>query len=739
VARYVGNKFFQQLERFVSNHPRPLIVLLGLIAMASVFEGNLNLTSPALSSPDLANTNLFLPGDRPEHLALGTGSVYGYASARSVVQGGSIDFHISTGIDTYDIRIFREGGDGLIPMMTINDLPGASYPCQANEYGAPIGVPAGYENEQLGCNWPVAYTLQVPTDWPSGIYLANLLDADDPPGGYGYYIFFIVTEDEPGSTSKTLYQASTNTWQAYNHYGQWSLYAVNSNPPARRVTFDRPFDICNPYGLYGCHQYRWEIPIARWLEYEGYPVEYVTNEDIHADPTLLYNYKLLIIAGHDEYWTKELRDNIDAFIDAGGNVAVLSGNTGYRQVRYEDEGHTLVCYKYEDRMLDPLYGVENIRVATAFATDPVNWPENSTTGLGWRNGGWVNEPPGSEMAGRYTVYRSGHWVYEGTGLQDGDEFWYEPNQTVEVDGALFTWENGLPVVTGGDNTPLNFTILGLQPATQGHATMGIYNRDGGGTVFNAATMGWGFGLWPEYNPDDYEIVRQITRNVIDTLSNGDPTPEPTYAITGTAFSYQPTQLFEGDTVTFSAVITPFYATPPVTYTWYVGDLSPVTTSASGFISHTYETSGTYTVVLTAANVTGQDTYSQVIVVNPPVYPIDDVWFTYTAASMVANEVVTFTAAITPVYASLPITYVWDFGDNSFRSHTINPPLSGQNVVSPIDVVSHTYQTPGLYTVVLTVTDAIGEWDTYNETLVIVPKNNQLVPHHTFLPFVIKGF
>ncbi len=171
-----------------------------------------------------------------------------------------------------------------------------------------------------------------------------------------------------------------------------------------------------------------------------------------------------------------------------------------------------------------MYGVNNIYVATEFADPPVLWPQNSTIGLGWQ--GFVNKSPGDGMTGRYTVYRSNHWVYEGTGLQDGQEFSYEPLETIEVDGAAFTWENGLPVVTGADQTPLNFTILGVQQSSNGYATMGIYSREGGGTVFNAATMGWGRGLWPEYNPNNYGIVQQITRNVINRLSSGEPPPLP---------------------------------------------------------------------------------------------------------------------------------------------------------------------------------------------------------------------
>ena len=44
-------------------------------------------------------------------------------------------------------------------------------------------------------------------------------------------------------------------------------------------------------------------------------------------PNLLSNYRLLVSVGHDEYWSEEMRDNVEAFLENGGNAAFLSGNT----------------------------------------------------------------------------------------------------------------------------------------------------------------------------------------------------------------------------------------------------------------------------------------------------------------------------------------------------------------------------------------------------------------------------
>ena len=127
--------------------------------------------------------------------------------------------------------------------------------------------------------------------------------------------------------------------------------------------------------------------------------------------------------------------------------------------------------------------------------------------------GWL---PASQGYGDYTAYRTNHWVYAGTGLNDGDEFGLSTTIVgFETDGALFRWKDSLPIVTGGDGAPISYKILGLSPASTGNATMGIFKR--GGTLFNAATTDWSHGLATD------PIVDRITRNVIEALDGLTPT------------------------------------------------------------------------------------------------------------------------------------------------------------------------------------------------------------------------
>ena len=53
----------------------------------------------------------------------------------------------------------------------------------------------------------------------------------------------------------------------------------------------------------------------------------------------------MIVAGHDEYWTKGIRDAFERARDSGTNLAFLGANIGFWQMRYEDDRHTIVEYR----------------------------------------------------------------------------------------------------------------------------------------------------------------------------------------------------------------------------------------------------------------------------------------------------------------------------------------------------------------------------------------------------------
>ena len=162
--------------------------------------------------------------------------IQGYASLTSVDQGGSIDFHVRTiNTNSYTLSVFRMGwynGTGGRLMLGPITLPGVVQPMPP----APVYQPAG--SGIVECNWSVSYSLAVPTDWVSGVYLVKLSLSSPAKESY---IVFVVRDD--ARNSPILFQSSVTTYQAYNEWGGSSLYSTTpeGDKTGVKVSFDRPY------------------------------------------------------------------------------------------------------------------------------------------------------------------------------------------------------------------------------------------------------------------------------------------------------------------------------------------------------------------------------------------------------------------------------------------------------------------------------------------------------------------
>ena len=264
--------------------------------------------------------------------------IQGYASETSVALGEALHLHVSTPkhVD-YRIEIYRLGWYGGVGGRLVACLPSCLGYESGGRYGSVDPDPATGE---VRLSWPVTDTLDIPADWVSGYYLARLVPSDGSARGT---VPFIVREG-PSRRSPILVEVPVNTWQAYNAWGGKSLYDFNSTggTPANHVSFDRPY----LWQLPGSQPVtKWELPVVRFLEREGYDVSYATDTDVDRDPGILLRHRVVIVAGHGEYWTKGMRDAFEAARAAGTNLAFLGANIGYWQVRYEDGGRTMVGYK----------------------------------------------------------------------------------------------------------------------------------------------------------------------------------------------------------------------------------------------------------------------------------------------------------------------------------------------------------------------------------------------------------
>ncbi len=433
--------------------------------------------------------------------------VFGYANKLSCVPGEEISFHLSSTAPAVRMTIERRGAKD----ETVFEQKDIACSVQ----------PIPDRASSHGCGWPASFTMAVPDAWRSGCYIATVTPMDGD-GKARQTIQFVVRSANPGKETRILLQLSTNTYNAYTNWGGHSLYSYHDRDglQGHRVSFDRPLQ----------SQYEnWERPFVRWAESNGYTIDYAVNSDLEFHPEILKHYRLVLSVGHDEYWSTAMRDNLEKHIGDGGNVAFLSGNTCCWQVRSEDKGRSLTCWK-QWYNVDPIFRQGDHKLlSTAWSHHLIQRPENQLTGVGFLWGGY-HRSHGQFMDGEasFKVHRPDHWLFEGTNLKRDDRFGGKDTIVgYECDGCEMEWKDGLPFPTSQDGTPKSFTILGTCPARWapgdclwydrfpkdrvGAAVLGVYTQ--GGTVVTTGTTDWAHGL----RGDDPAVVR-ITRNVLDRLS-----------------------------------------------------------------------------------------------------------------------------------------------------------------------------------------------------------------------------
>jgi hypothetical protein len=417
----------------------------------------------------------FYRRDRGSGSGLRSPEIEGFCSDTSVYAGDSIDFLVSTDPPRqFTIDIYRSGyygGKGGRHMLSAGPLQGEAQP-----------VPLMGMERVRECRWKPVHTLRVPKDWRSGVYLAKMTLVGQPAQAY---IIFIVKERR---AADLLFQVSDFTWQAYNKWPGWdSMYDTGINNrsngfsytgPNVRVSFDRP------YGFYGqvhdvvlsngSGEYLlWEHPMAYWLEEQGYDVVYCSNLDTDRDPDILARSKVFLSVAHDEYWTRRMYDNVTAARDAGMSLGFFSGNALRQELLTYDSSVTS----------------QPLRV---IAREKFFEDEDLLMGLKSYGPGY----------GDWTVTRADHWMFEGTGMKNGDAIvglvgW-------EYHGTPSTKIAGLVEVARAKLSPRS-----VRPGEDGWHSAVIYPGPKGNWVFNAGTIWWPEGLAspPGHAPAGSQIAR----------------------------------------------------------------------------------------------------------------------------------------------------------------------------------------------------------------------------------------
>ena len=404
--------------------------------------------------------------------------VWGYADRLSYAPGDVLILHAMSSAAVARMEVVR---DGLVPeTLVIAEI-------------ALTFEPTPEECSVEGCDWPERYRLTIPEGWRSGVYILRLT----VPGHQSEHMFVL----RPAAPKGILMILATGTWCAYNDWGGSNQYQGITGPHraefAPEVSLHRPWakgfvrwpgdapriphaspllskpryphmkfarakGISKKYASSGWAAF--ERPFAVWCEGQGIALDYATQHDLHADPDLLKGYARALIVGHDEYWTWEMRDHLEAWVDGGGELARFAGNF-FWQTRLSPDLSVQTCFKYAAAERDPT--LDPSRLTSYWDHPQVGRPAVATMGLTGSMGvyaGWSR--CAAHGSGGFAIYRPEHWSVRETGLGYGDVlggaakiFGYE------VDGIEFTMTHGLPFAAEGTGLQGDLSIIGWSPAT----------------------------------------------------------------------------------------------------------------------------------------------------------------------------------------------------------------------------------------------------------------------------------
>lgn len=425
-------------------------------------------------------------------------------------------------------------------------------------------------DDLVDCRWRESHRVTLPRDARPGLYAGRFTgEVDGQPVRYD--VTFVVRRAAHSPRAPLLVLCATNSWRAYaaspfaaniSGAAQWPRRAAplpNSHPDAPAFNHYTPHRAGQPSYFAGLrmpwpnaasdalyapegagfsHGTRLERCLHQWLEQQGYPFDVVADLDLHRDPTMLKHYACLVINGHSEYWSGPAMEGVDSFLRQGGNALVLSGNTMYWRVSFDED-----CTVMEQRKTltpsEPDDGTEEKHAAPGGMHGEQYHSHDGQRGGLWRfndrscadiigleTAGWAFADP--EDFGVYRVHQPDHFLFHQpheTGLGPGETFGHGPNLALpraighEWDLTISTLTRMTHHVPPGAQLPQ--AAEGVQVIAQGmrrvpgrmdayldyfegateslnglSAEMIYWERPQGGRVFNAGAVGasWVLGV-----------------------------------------------------------------------------------------------------------------------------------------------------------------------------------------------------------------------------------------------------
>jgi N,N-dimethylformamidase len=459
--------------------------------------------------------------DRPYQFRLLSDGLLGYAWPKWVRAGEQSEFRVHA-VAAYKLELYRYG----LHKEFIRNLG------WFDEHGprATMQITPDGDYSQTGVEWN-----------KFGYASRNHKQYATAPSRSGLYYFharsergeffsfpWIVAPVKP--TAQVAVLVSNINWNAYNSFGGRSNYihadrlphtpTINARLELPRyldpdfgtyetevyapLSFDRPESINHVpletqvndpiEGRAACHVAPAEWRLLGWLEREGFDYDVYAETQFHAGQLDLNAYRTLIISTHPEYWSKEMYYQLKNWVfERGGKLLYLGGNGLNCEVEFLNPT-TMTVRNGEARRLNAEPHLES-----RFGMRQES--EANLLGVVYTEAGIMTAAP-------YRVLDAQHWVFDGTGLSQGDRFGTRSLHERIPGGA-----SGHETDKVSPSSPTNVHRLakGENP-DEGGADMVIFDTPSGGGVFSAGSICWPSSLLVD------DAVSRITANVIRRFS-----------------------------------------------------------------------------------------------------------------------------------------------------------------------------------------------------------------------------
>lgn len=320
---------------------------------------------------------------------------------------------------------------------------------------------------------------------------------------------------------------------AYTALGGKSFYVnfVNDGIETDVLSFRRPYRLYD--SSKGGERLRVK-PGVRWLFNQGYDLNVITDYDMDEEYHSK-NTNIIIIVGHSEFWTKKARLNFDHHVNIGKNALILSGNTMWKRVRYEDNGNRI--FSFFDKFNGLKTGFSGLESTSNFENldqfySTTDYPIYPSIGADWWNGGYGYGNAadtigfGNEQKGGYKIIDYDSLIFQGTNLEENDIL---NIPTKEYDGCIVTGfdSNDNPIFNSNFFYKTRFYGYDIANLSDNgvrikYSTFFAFQKQiSSGVIINTSSQNWCYEKGLGSNHVNSNNINTITKNMINILSRND--------------------------------------------------------------------------------------------------------------------------------------------------------------------------------------------------------------------------